>query len=97
MRFKFVKRMGLIALSAAIPVMFAHAALRAEDDDNSKAGTGAASALKIKDQSSGERRRQEMKAQEFKRERAGEEFARKRIEIGRKSDRFARSSSHIGG
>ena len=38
MRFKFVKRLGLIALSATITVVFAHAALRAEDDDNSKAG-----------------------------------------------------------
>ncbi len=59
MRFKSVKRLELVALSAAILILFVHAALRAQGDDNSKTSAGVSNTLKVKDQSTGQQQKQE--------------------------------------
>ncbi len=58
MQFKSVKRLGLVALSTAILVVFVYAALGAQDDNNSGTAAGVTSVMKIKDQSSGEQQQQ---------------------------------------
>jgi tetratricopeptide (TPR) repeat protein len=63
MRCKFSKCLGLMALSAAITTVFVHAALRAQEDDNSKTGGVATSALRIKDQSAGAQGQREKSAE----------------------------------